>query len=110
MLTTVEDLRKDDVVLIGGNGGCITEVKLLRQPQKATIGKLKTWYGHDRWKSVLCAVREETYTRTYTSYGGHVSTYNYKRLIVANGQDYNKEKRIDFTGKQVWLIKREHHE
>ena len=107
MLTKIEDLRKGDVVLIGTNGSRLAEVKILRQPQLATTGKLKTWRGAPRWKSILCALREETYTHTYTNYSGNVSKYDYTRPVIANGQPYNKEKRINFTDKDCWLIKRE---
>jgi len=107
MLTKVEDLRKGDVVLIGTNGSRLAEVKILRQPQLATTGRLKTWSGVPRWKSVLCAVREEKFTQTYTNGNGSSSVYKYTRTVIANGQDYNTEKRIDFTEKDCWLIKRE---
>jgi hypothetical protein len=79
--------------LIGTNGSRLAEAKILRQPQLATTGRLKTWSGVPRWKSVLCAVREETYTHTYTNYNGASSTYKYTRTIIANGQDYNLEKK-----------------
>lgn len=102
MKATVEDLRKGDVVLIS-TGSTLFEAKLLREPRKVIRGKKTTWRGIDKWTSVVCAVREETFTYQYQ---GNNRTYNYTRPVICNG-DYNKEKRINFTGRDCWILKRE---
>jgi hypothetical protein len=106
MRATVEDLRKGDVVLISTGQG-IFDVKLLRQPQLAKVGKKTTWGGKPRWTSVLCAMRIDTITQHYTNYNGKVHTYVMKRKVLSNGRDYNEEKRVDFSEKECWIIKRE---
>jgi hypothetical protein len=107
MLVKVDDLRKGDVILVGINGSRLAEFKLLRQPMLATTGKKTTWWGLPRWKSVLCAVREEKITRKYTNHQGQSSNYDYTRCVIAEGQPYNREKRLDLTDKDIWLLKRE---
>ena len=102
MKATIEHLRKGDTVLIP-IGSVLAEVKLLRQPQLAKIGKKTTWRGNPRWSTVLCALREEKEQNTTSS--GYV--WSRVRPVVANGEDYNIEKRIDFTEKVAWIIKRE---
>jgi hypothetical protein len=97
MKATVEDLRKGDVVLIA-IGSILSEVKLLRTPQIAKRGKLITWRGNQKWSSVPCVLREETQTH---------NRWTVTKPVVANGEDYNTEKRIDFTEKVCWIIKRE---
>jgi hypothetical protein len=57
--------------------------------------------------SLPCAVFEETIVQTYTTHRGTTQTYNYVKLSIANGNEYNKEKRIDLTGQACWIIKRE---
>ncbi len=106
MLVKVEDLRKGDVILAASAKG-LYEAKLLRQPALAKVGKKTTWYGIPRWSAVLCAVREETTKRTYSYGSGQTHTYEYTNTVVANDQPYTREKRIDLTDKQFWLIKRE---
>lgn len=106
MYATVEDLKKGDVVIIGNSKG-IVEAKLLRQPCLAKTGKKLTWGGNPRWTSVLCAVREETINRMYTAHNGQQRPYTFKAEVMANGKDYNKERRVDFSEKEVWIIKRE---
>jgi len=107
MLVRVENLRKGDVILAASAKG-IFEAKLLRQPALAKQGSKTTWYGTPRWSSVLCAVREETISRTYTYPGGsNPHTYTYVNTVVAGDKGYTREKRIDLTDKEFWLIKRE---
>lgn len=106
MLAKVEDLRKGDVILAGTSKG-LFEAKLLRQPKLAKVGSKTTWYGTPRWSTVLCAIREEVHTRTYTNYQGNSTNYNITSTVVADGKEYTREKRIDFTDRQVWIIKRE---
>ena len=106
MYARVEDLRKGDVVIICSSSG-IYDVKLLRTPQKAKIGKLKTWGGNDRWTSIPCALRIDTITQNYTNHLGKVSTYTTKQKVLSNGRDFNTEKRVDFSEKECWIIKRE---
>lgn len=106
MRTRVEDLRKGDVILLPSAKG-LYEAKLLRQPVKATQGKLITWWGAPRWRGVMCAVRSETFVRQYTNWSGVSTPYNYTKLVIAGDKEYNKEKRIDLTDMDVWLIKRE---
>ena len=103
MLARIDDLRKGDVVLTP-IGSHMAEVKILRQPTLAKYGKKTTWYGKPKWTSILCAVRYEEEVNTSPT-SGHV----WKRTIpvVADGKDYNVEKRIDFTSKTCWIIKRE---
>lgn len=106
MYARVEDLRKGDVVLVGAAGG-LYEAKLLRQPSLAKQGKKLTWGGTPRWKSIPCSVREEVFNKTYTDYKGNPHPYTQKATVIANGKEYNKEKRIDFSEKECWIIKRE---
>lgn len=106
MLAKVEDLRKGDVILAGTAKG-IFEAKLLRQPKLAKVGSKTTWYGTPRWSTVPCLIREEVHTRTYVNWQGNNTNYDITAAVVANGQEYTREKRIDFTDKQVWIIKRE---
>lgn len=106
MLVKVEDLRKGDVVILGTASG-IFEAKLLRQPQLAKRGAKTTWYGAPRWSTVPCLIRVEKTTRTYIAYNGKSTSYDCFNKVVADGKEYTEEKRIDFTDKQVWLIKRE---
>jgi len=103
MLATVEDLKKGDTVIIA-IGSTLSEVKLLRQPQLAKIGKKTTWYGRPRWSTVPCSVRYEEFT-----YQSSTSAHTWKRTypVIAAGKDYNTEKRVDFTDKTCWIIKRE---
>lgn len=103
MKATIEDLKKGDVVIVN-LGSVLAEVKLLRQPQLAKTGKKTNWKGVNRWTSVPCAFREETFTYK-TSYSNSVWTQ--KKPVIANGAEYNVEKRIDFTDKICWIIKRE---
>jgi hypothetical protein len=110
MLVKVEDLRKGDVILAGSSKG-LYEAKLLRQPVLAKQGSKTTWYGTARWTTVLCAVREETTQQVY-NYVDHTGatrsrTYSTISTVVADGKDYTREKRIDLTDKELWLIKRE---
>jgi len=102
MIAKVEDLKKGDTVIVA-LGSHLAEVKLLRQPQLAKYGKKLTWYGKPKWTTVLCALRHEVETGT-TSYN---RAYTIERPVIADGKEYNKEKRIDFTGKTAWIIKRE---
>lgn len=106
MLAKVEDLKKGDVILTSSGKG-IFEAKLLRQPMLAKTGRKTTWYGIPRWTTVPCLIREEKITRTYVNWQGNNTNYDYVRAVVANGKEYTREKRIDFTDKQVWIIKRE---
>lgn len=106
MYTTVENLKKGDVVLIASSRG-LYEVKLLRQPCLAKQGKKLTWGGTPRWMSIPCAMREEVQNRVYTDYKGNQHPYTFKKEVIANGKEYNKEKRIDFSERECWLIKRE---
>jgi hypothetical protein len=105
MYATVEDLKKGDVVLIGSSSG-IYDVKLLRTPQKAKQGKLTTWLGKTRWTAVPCEVRIIKVNNSYTL-GGKTQTYVTTEKVISNGEPYTDEKRIDFTGRQCWIIKRE---
>jgi len=102
MKATIEDLKKGDVV-ITAIGSVLAEVKILRQPQLAKIGKKVTWYGAPRWMSIPCSIRYETVKHTSTH--GHSWTRKYP--VIANGDPYTDEKRIDFTDKKCWIIKRE---
>ena len=106
MFARVEDLRKGDVVLVGAAKG-VFEAKLLRQPCLAKQGKKLTWGGNPRWMGTVCAVREETIKRTYTDYHGNPHSYVFNKEVIANGKEYTKEKRIDFSEAEVWVIKRE---
>ncbi len=106
MRATIEDLRKGDVVLLSSQKG-IYEAKLLRQPTLAKTGKLVNWFGQKRWMSIPCAVLEETLVRQYTDHQGGIRSYNYTKLSIANGREYTKNKRIDLTGIECWIIKRE---
>lgn len=102
MKVSINDLQKGDVVLtcIGTD---LVEVKLLRQPQLAKLGKKKTWSGVPRWTSIPCALRLET--TNFTTVGGH--KYSRTKGVIADDQEYNCEKRIDFSERVCWLIKRE---
>lgn len=106
MYAKVEDLRKGDIVIIGNSAG-IFDVKLLRQPQQAKTGKKTTWGGATRWTTVVCALREETITQYYTNYQGNTVPYVHKRKVLSNGKEYNIEKRIDFSEKECWIVKRD---
>ena len=103
MYAKVEDLRKGDVV-ITTCGSVLIEAKLLRQPKLAKQGNRTTWKNIPRWTSVLCAVRQEV--KTY-SYGSPPRSWSRTEYVIPNGKEYNKEKRIDFTERECWLIKRE---
>lgn len=110
MLVRAQDLRKGDVILAATAKG-LFEAKLLRQPALAKQGKKTTWYGTARWSTVLCAVREETAQQVY-NYVDHTGatrsrTYTTVSTVVADGKDYTREKRIDLTDKEFWLINRE---
>jgi hypothetical protein len=102
MKVSIEDLHVGDVVLVAASAG-LYEAKILRQPRKAKKGRLKTWRGAERWVAVLCAVREET----FTYHSGTNRQWSYIRPVIADGKEYNKEKRINFTERECWLIKRE---
>jgi hypothetical protein len=102
MKVSIEDLKKGDVV-ITNVGATVAEVKLLRQPQLAKIGSKVTWTGKPRWTSIPCAYRVES--ETYTTKWNH--TYTKTMAVIADGKEYNKETRIDFSEKVCWLIKRE---
>jgi len=102
MKASIDQLQKGDVVLTN-IGSTIAEVKLLRQPQLAKIGKKKTWCGNPRWTSIPCAYRVEE--ETYTTSGNY--KYTKKYATIADGKEYNTESRIDFSEKVCWLIKRE---
>jgi hypothetical protein len=102
MHARIEDLRKGDVVLVA-LGNNLAELKILRQPCLAKRGNKVNWYGVPRWTSVLCACREETITGTST--GGR--PWKITKSVVADGKDYTRERRIDFTFKTCWIIKRE---
>ncbi len=106
MKARIEDLKKGDVILVASSKG-LFEAKILRQPSLATQGKLTTWWGAPRWKSVLIAIREETTVRGYTSWNGKVTNYNYTKAVIADGKEYTREKRIDLSDADVWIIKRE---
>lgn len=106
MYAKVEDLKKGDVVLVASIKG-LCEAKLLRNPTKAKTGSLKTWYGTDRWTTIPCQIREEDVVRIYTNWSGKSINYKYTFPVIANGKEYNKEKRIDFTDRKCWIIKRE---
>ena len=105
MYARVEDLKKGDIVLIGSASG-IYDVQLLRTPQQARMGKLTTWSGKTRWSTVPCMVRIVDVSNTYTN-GTHSHTYLTKQKVISNGQPYTDEKRIDFTEKECWILKRE---
>lgn len=107
MYARVEDLRKGDVVLIAQGGRQLCDVKLLRQPQLAKVGKKTTWGGVPRWTSVLCSMREETLTQHYVNYQGNTVPYITKIRVVSNGKEHNTEKRVDFSEREVWIISRE---
>ena len=53
--------------------------------------------------SIPCSIRYETVKHTSTH--GHSWTRKYP--VIANGDPYTDEKRIDFTDKKCWIIKRE---
>lgn len=103
MLASINDLRKGDTVLVC-LGSVLAEVKILRQPQLAKQGKKVVWNGTPRWTSLLCALRQETFS--YKSINGNY-TWTKTVPVVADGKEYNVEKRIDFTEKICWIIKRE---
>jgi hypothetical protein len=103
MLARIEDLRKGDVVIIA-SASQLFEAKLVRQPKLAAQGRKLTWDGKPRWTSVLCSIREEVEVVTYNN-GKH--QYTKRILVVANGKPYTRDKRIDFTRRSCWLIKRE---
>jgi hypothetical protein len=68
---------------------------------------LKTWSGADKWTAIPCSMRIETITQHYTSSNGAIRPYVTKRKVLSNGQGYNEEKRIDFSEKECWILKRE---
>jgi len=105
MLAKVEDLRKGDVVLTTC-GSVLLEAKLLRQPQLAKLGRKTTWKNTPRWSSVLCAIREESKVYSWGT-GPNLRTWTKTEGVIANGREYNREKRIDFTERECWVIKRE---
>jgi hypothetical protein len=104
MLVRIEDLNKGDVVILSV-GSMLIEAQLLRQPKRSTTGKLLTWQNKPKWVSVLCAVRVES---EIVYYGTHPNTKSFTRTVtvVANGKEYNSEKRINFTDRDCWLIKK----
>jgi hypothetical protein len=105
MLVTVDQLQKGDVVILCANGS-LFEAKLLRQPKHSITKKPLTWRNTQKWCSIPCAVRQETITYNY-GIAPNTRPYSQVRLVVADGQDYNQEKRINFTDRDCWLIKRE---
>lgn len=102
MEAKVQDLRKGDTVIVA-LGSVLAEVKLLREPQIAKTGRKTTWKGTPRWTSILCSLREEKFTGT-SQYG---RMWTSLVPVIANGKEHTKEKRIDFTEKTAWIIKRE---
>lgn len=106
MYARVEDLKKGDVVLIGSSTG-IYDVQLLRTPQRAKLGKLTTWGGRPRWATVPCMVRVAEITHNYTGSGGYTHKYVVKQKVCSNGEPYTDEKRVDFSEKECWILKRE---
>lgn len=106
MYAKIEDLRKGDVVLVASSQG-IFDAKILRDPKKAKLGRLKTWGGSDRWVTIPCAIRIDTITQYPLGHTGTVRTYSFKKKVLSNGRDFNAEVRLDFSEREVWIIKRE---
>ncbi len=105
MYARIEDLKKGDEVIIGSSQG-IYDVKLLRDPSRPKKGKTKTWGGADKWVSIPCSLRIETLIQIYTSHNGTPKQYITKRKVLSNGKGFNDERRIDFSEKECWVIKR----
>lgn len=105
MKVTVENLKKGNVIIVSSSKGLFT-LKLLRDPELAKVGSKTTWSGVPRWKSVVCAIKEEIISRTYTTYNGKTQNYTIIRKVLTEDDDFNKEVRIDLTEKECWLIKK----
>jgi len=105
MKVTVDQLQKGDVVLITANG-TLFEAKLLRQPKHSITKKPLTWRGTQKWCSIPCQVREES-TTYQVGYPPNTRPWTVVRTVIADGKEYNREKRINFTDRDCWLIKRE---
>lgn len=107
LVLEVQDLRKGDVVLVS-NQTEIFEAKLRTHPKplvpRGQGGRTHWWNGVRRYSTIMCDFRQEKVT--YTPQGGGNSWSNMVP-VIANGQEYNACKRIDFTGRKVIVIKRE---
>ncbi len=105
MLVKVDNLQKGDVVILTANG-TLFEAKLLRQPKHSITKKPLTWRQTQKWCSIPCQVRQESFTFQY-GVAPNLRNWTQTRYVVADGKEYNAEKRINFTDRDCWLIKRE---
>jgi hypothetical protein len=86
---SVEDLQKNDEVIIHGNG-YIRYVKILK-PMK--IAKNPDFRGNSVYSKVKC------------SYMKH-DTNPWDRRGTLTGEGHNKETYVDFNYRNIWLVKR----
>jgi len=105
MKIEVKDLQKGDVVILCANGS-LFEAKLLRQPKHSITKKPLNWKGSQKWCSIPCQVRQESFTYQ-VGWSPNTRAWTQTRYVIADGKDYNQEKRINFTDRDCWLIKRE---
>lgn len=101
ILIKVEDVKKGDHILIGGN-----HLQYLIVQRDIKLSKKPNWRGEPCYSKVLCSKKVVTKTRTYITSTGGTRNYTYKE-IEASSNDHNTIFYADLNDRAIWLVKRE---
>jgi hypothetical protein len=100
-IVEIQELEVGDEVLIS----CQSYFKYLRILRKPMVGTKKHWNtGVPLYKSVKCSTIRISTPRQYTDHKGNVVTY-YNNKWGWGPDDHNYSQHIDFTGRQIVLVK-----
>ena len=105
MNINIEDIRKGDELLIGGN----SKLRYIRVLETPRLSKKLDYYGKPKYMSVKLSTIEHinSITRSYKDYTGQIKSYVVKnKEWPLTGEGHNKFYSQNLNGKTFWLIKR----
>lgn len=104
-LIEIQDLKVGDEIMIS----CQSFFKYLKVLTPPTLSKTKVHWSTKQplYANVRCSARRDFITSNYTSYNGKIYTRTEKKWIVSP-DNHNLKISQDLSGRQIWLVKREH--